>query len=99
MKNMKNKFIKNNKQKIKVNPENCDIEFFRLIMWHLGITYPRHIFYRRLEMLTKKERNKVEKKIQNLLFEKIYKKYYDEIETINEIMSNRAEIEEDKKHS
>jgi len=83
---------KNKKKKKKDIAENIDhLEFFRLLMWQMAITYPKSIYYRRLKLMTKKERKKFEEKIIKLL-DDIDQTYLNRVENINEIMVNRSEI-------
>lgn len=81
------------KKKIKRYKDD-EFEFFRQMMWNLGITYPKSIFDRRLNLMTKKELSKYKAEIWEL-FDKIDQKLYSKIEDINAIMANRAEIEQD----
>lgn len=71
------------------------LETFRLLMFHLGTTYPKRTFNRRINLLTKKELKEYEKRITKL-FDRIYDEFGDEIDNIDEIMGNRAEIAKDK---
>jgi hypothetical protein len=63
-------------------------------MLHLGTTYPKQIFDRRLKLLSEKEYAKYDKRVMDFI-DKIYEKFGDEIDDIDEIMAKRAVIEND----
>jgi len=86
--------MKKKKRQPPIAAETDHLEFFRLLMFHLGTTYPKRIFDRRLKLLTKKEYDKYSKEVWELI-DKIDAKLRNQIENIDEIMSNRAEIEND----
>ncbi len=81
-----------NREPFDPDDSNDVFEFFRMLMnYSCGITYPRHIFDRRINLLTKKEMKKYEKEIIALV-DDIGKKFQDRIENdIDSIMSERAE--------
>jgi len=72
-----------------------NFEIFRQLMYNVhGITYPKSIFDRRLNLLTKKELKRFSKEIDNLL-DDIDQRFASRVEEINNIMANRAEIAQD----
>ena len=85
---------KKKKKKVPIEAETNHFEFFRLLMFHLGTTYPKHIFDRRVQLLTEKEYKKYDKRIIKLIGE-IYDKFKKETDDIDGIMANRAEKEND----
>lgn len=86
--------MKKKKKQPSIAAETDHLELFRLIILHLGTTYPKQIFDRRLKLLSEKEYAKYDKRVMDFI-DKIYEKFGDEIDDIDEIMAKRAVIEND----
>ena len=76
-------------------------EFFRLLLWHIcGITYPAPVFHRRVKALTKDDKKRIEKKLNekwvdfcNMKDVKAFSEFLEE--EIDSVISERAEINKD----